>query len=350
MTIEKLSPIFAERVAQLVEHLANNVQNAHMADLVEKEALKVLRSYGAVHRNTPLISHGMQEYSQPLARFNLNNTQVGLRHSQQFDKQLIVLSTGEAYCQRSGAFRPGDSGKFHTPYFNLMDFEFPFNESDIDRSAVCAKMADLLATTITTSLRKCGLKVAEPIKITHAESMQEYNTGDPYLDPKGNDVALAMVFNPPLLSDFINPNTSMNPVMQPIFKGPDEQEAFIAGKMTSGELSALRVHGFDAIISCPKLFTDGETPRGLEVGGGGVRINSAELLAKIASLVRADAYETYLPLIAVLEHFQNTGKYTAGGAIGLDRLCMVAAGVDQITKIQSTPWHHDGTPNFCNRP
>ena len=141
----------------------------------------------------------------------------------------------------------------------------------------------------------------------------------------------------------------MNPVMKPVFEDSSQEEAFISDKLSANEIKSLKVHGFDAIVSCPKMFSNHEPLRGLEIGGGGVRINNPDLLHCIISSVRSDTYETYLPLLAVLKHFQNSGKYTAGGAIGLDRLCMAAAGVDQIIKIQSLPWQQDGTPNFCRK-
>lgn len=345
----QLSSIFSERVSELAEHLEQNMHGARIADAIEEESLAVLRSYGAIHRNTSIISHGMQEYKQPLTRFDYNGTRVGLRHSQQFDKQLIVLATGVGYCQRSGAFRPGDAGKFHTPYFNLVDFEFPFNKSDVPFADACQKAADILTQSITKSLMRCGLKVSDVVKITHAESIERYNTGDPYFSPGKNDIALTLVFNPPLFTDCDTDeiNTCMNPVMMPIFDDACQAQAFSSGQMSLEEMKSLRVHGFDAIISCPKMFSDHEQPRGLEVGGGGARINDVNILHRVVSMVRNETYETYLPLMAVLEHFQNANRYTAGGAIGFDRLCMAAAGVDQIIKIQSLPWHQNGTPNFC---
>ena len=86
-----------------------------------------------------------------------------------------------------------------------MDFEFPFQEKSVKEDASCQKMADILSRCVNQSFLKCGLKVGETRKITHAESMERFGTGDPYFDPGKDDVVLTLVFNPPLFSDCEGP-------------------------------------------------------------------------------------------------------------------------------------------------
>ena len=67
---------------------------------------------------------------------------------------------------------------------------------------------------------------------------------------------------------------------------------------------------------------------------------------KILEIVRADCINTFEPLINMLTHFLHNDIFSAGGAIGLERLSMLLSNVEDITQIQPMLWNKNGTPPF----
>jgi len=338
-------------VSEIVEHLKKNIKNYIIVDEIEEKLGSLLRAMSCTNFNTPIITHGMREYNQPMAKVLFSSGQQAfLRHSPEFEKQLVTLSTNRGYFQKAPCCRPGETGKFHLPYLHQLDVEFPFNcvETTHEQAAeeTCSKMLKVIIETF----RAVGLPIDEVFTFSYDCVLDKYGTDNPYIDCGESRTSLLVVKNPPLFKKRKDGslNTFILPMAQPIWRNAEHERLFIEGGIEGTELFDLRVYGYDFILSSPYMYEENEASEGLEIAGGSSRISSPDLQFKILKMTRLEHIETFSPMVALLKLFEYTGRYSAGGAIGLERMALAASRNKHISCVQTIPWDVSGVPPFLN--
>ncbi len=338
-----MSDFINDELDYYFNHISTNAKVHQASSDIENIIYKELSDQGFVFYNTPIIHHGIHEYNGPTAEVITGVESLSryfLRQSAQFEKQLIVMAAQKPYFQKSFCFRPGEDGKFHVPYHNQIDLELPF-KSDITTPTEAKEKVILIAMSIIAPSLALGGKEIEHIgRITYERSMEEYGNDSPYVAPtKKNGVNIMIVENPPLLKNKSGtPETAIHPMAQPIFT-PDEERRFISGEMDIEEMKSISVYGYDIIASSPDMFQSGETVKGLEISGGSVRIKKADVQKRIVDITLPQYAQDYLPLVGLLSRLKDSDHYSAGAAVGLERLVMVAMGITDVKKTLPLPWH-----------
>lgn len=272
-----------------------------------------------------------------------------LRQSAQFEKQLIVMAGQKPYFQKSFCFRPGEDGKFHIPYHNQIDLEMPFKGKITTPAEAKEKVISVALGIIGASLAIGGKEIENITRISYERSLEVHGNDSPYIAPtKQNGINITIVENPPLFrknGDVLE--TVIHPMAQPILT-PDEERRFVSGEMGVEEMMGIKVYGYDIIASSPDMFQNGETVKGLEISGGSVRIKNPDVQKRIIDLTLPQYARDYVPLIGLLDRFKNTDDYSAGAAVGLERLVMVSMGITDVKKTLPLPWNGN-VPAFGQR-
>lgn len=343
----------AAEVASIVSHLTEIEDNLPISAEVNRLIQSTFEQAGCVPYQTPTITHGMREYDLPLAKVeNPDGTILGyLRCSPQFQKQLIAMVTEGGYVQIASSLRPGEVDRVHIPYLHQIDMERGFNTTRTSFNQAAHSTSILIEKAIRNALIGSGLEMAETVRISHRDAIKKYGTASPYLTQPGDSrIHLTIVEKPPLFQIKDNTiDTTILPMALPIFESEDQRQCFLLGEMTRDEMNLLTVHGYDFIASSPKVWVDNNGRReGLEIAGGSVRINDPELQLLILKIVRGKQINTLLPLIELLRHFSGSGIFTAGGAVGTERIAMIATESDCLSDILAMPWGDDGKPPFSS--
>ena len=323
-------------------HIVKNAEVFSVSTEIEKIVSDALHSQGFIFYNTPIVHHGIHEYDGPTAEVITGVSSASryfLRQSAQFEKQLIVMAGQKPYFQKSFCFRPGEDSKFHVPYHNQIDLEIPFKGSSTSPKIAKEQVISRVVNLIVSSLSIGGKEIEGIDRISYARAMEEYGTDSPFKAPKKkNGVNIIVVENPPLLKSSRHLETVIHPMAQPIFT-LDQEQRFISGAMDIGEMREINVYGYDIIVSSPDMFAQSEVSRGLEVSGGSVRIKNGAVQERIVELTLPQYLDDYVPLVRLLNHFKDKDDYTAGAAIGLERLVMATTGITDVKKTLPLPWH-----------
>lgn len=335
-----------------VDHLTKNEGSIITSGKVNRILQETFENAGCLPHRTSIVTHGMREYSFPLARVidDTNGTIGFLRCSPQFEKQLITMATKKGYVQAAPSLRPGEIDATHIPYLHQMDVEIPFSSSITSFEEAAHITSSLIGQAVRNALVQSGIDLAPTIRLTYDEAMERYGSPNPYLAESGDAQAhLAIIEKPPLFSVKDGTiDTTILPMALPIFQNSEELQRFLSGQMKGDELCALRVYGYDLIASSGDVWVNDKKGgrEGIEIAGGSVRINNPELQSLIFSMVRKEHIKTFLPLIKLLDHFNGSGIFTAGGAVGTERISMIASRTKYANDILSMPWSEDGKPPF----
>ncbi len=342
---------YKKELISLIDHLKKNKKNFIASAKIESDVIKYLEKNKFISFNTPIITHGMREYSIDTASITLpnkKNHKAFLRHSPQFEKQVITMSTKLKYFQKAPSVRPGDVDSTHVPYLNQLDIEVPYSFKKTKYEQAQKKLINILDKTICGGMRLSGLKVAPTIHMTYKEAMKNYGTDSPYIAPSNSyDVQLLVVKNPPLYQKYKKSwDTTILPMAQPIWENKKQEDMFKNNSIEDEEIEKIEVYGYDIILCSPLINAKKEEIKeGLEVGGGSVRVSDPEVQYTILKKVRSKYIKTFQPLVKTLEYFQEEDVFTAGAAIGLERLSMVVGKQHDINNIVPIPWK-DGRPLF----
>jgi aspartyl-tRNA synthetase len=347
-----MSDYIAKELDFYFNHLAENAHAHQASSDIENAIYGELNRQGFVFYNTPIIHHGIHEYNGPTAEVITGVPSISryfLRQSAQFEKQLIVMAGKKPYFQKSFCFRPGEDGKFHIPYHNQIDLELPFHGNVTTHLEARERVLSVALGLIQTSLAIGGKEIENVARISYEDSLEIHGNDSPYIAPvKKNGINITIVENPPLLKNKEGAyETVVHPMAQPIMTD-DEERRFVSGEMTIEEIKRIKVYGYDIIASSPDMFQLGEAVKGLEISGGSVRIKNPDVQKKIVDLTLPQYAEDYLPLIGLLHHFRDADDYTAGCAVGLERLVMSAMGIADVKKALPLPWR-DNVPAFGRR-
>jgi hypothetical protein len=212
---------------------------------------------------------------------------------------------------------------------------------------------DVMRDALVTALQHVGIAVSRVERMCYDESVRRYGSASPYFEVSKGEVALAIVEFPPLLEQLPSGGvtTSILPMAAPVWSG-DQERLFQLNRLPMDSLLSVAVYGYDFIISGPAFYREvqseagGTVREGVEVAGGSVRIKSPDTQRAILEIVRKSSIDSFDPLIELLQQFQDDPVFTAGGAIGLERLSMVGSQMNHITSVQAMPWSVEGLPPF----
>jgi len=336
-----------------LNHIKENAKVHQASSDIENTIYRQLSDQGFVFFNTPIIHHGIHEYNGPTAEVITgvdSSSRYFLRQSAQFEKQLIVMAGQKPYFQKSFCFRPGEDGKFHVPYHNQIDMELPFKRNATTMEEAKENVISIALGIIGPSLAVGGKEIENIGRISYERAMDVHGNDSPYIAPiKKNGINIMIIENPPLLKNKEGAlETVIHPMAQPIFT-LDQEERFISGKMDIEEMKGIRVYGYDIVASSPGMFETGEVTKGLEIGGGSVRIKNPDVQKRIVELTLPQYTQDYIPLVGLLSHFKETDDFSAGAAVGLERLVMTTMDITDVKKALPLPWHGN-RPAFGHRP
>jgi len=353
----KRNSIFKKKVFKelksILFHLETETPLIIKASKIQDNIVKYFKDKGAISFYTSIVTHGMQEYRLPTVEIWSRGRQIGyLRHSPQFQKQLIVISTEKPYLQLAPSFRLEKKDAYHIPYLHQLDIEFPFygHKDKVDEAFYSIK--EMIKEALVQSLNKAGLKVKKPMEFSYREVMKKFKSDSPYIPVEKGSVQLLVVTKPPLFNfSKKKVDTTILPMAQPIWASPKQKQAFLNDNLSTKELSKINVYGYDFIMSAPNFFMEkkikGKKVRqGLEIAGGSIRIKDPEVQYKVLEMTRKESISSFMPLLALLEEYREKEMYTGGGAIGMERIAMVGSSVNDIDKIIAMPWTEKDMPPF----
>ena len=240
-------------------------------------------------------------------------------------KRLLAVGSGSIY-QITKAFRQGEVGRLHNPEFTLLEWY----RVGFDHHQLMDEMDELLQTLLKT-------KKAE--RVTVRDIFQHYTGLDPHsvtaLDLKKflENQKFAIAFDDDfhtlydlVFSHFIEPYLGLS---QPLFlyDYPIHQAALAKIRMAENPPVASR---FEVYIA------------GLEIANGFHELQNAEEQKQRFDRdlkIRAALKKNNVPIDQrFLASLQQGLPACAGVALGLDRLMMVATGVNNISAVLSFAW------------
>ena len=250
----------------------------------------VLHSGGCVEVETPLLVSATEGGAGEVSA-SVGDVPYKLAQSPQLFKQLLMVGGIGKYFQFAKCFRAEDYRKDRQVEFTQLDCEFSF----VTQEQVMERCEVMLSAVLKRMQIK---RVANIERLTWAESMDKYGTDKPDLRSRKGEIAIAWVYDFPLFDKQDGRLVSMH---HPFTQPKD-------GVLTEDALS----QSYDLVIN------------GVEVGGGSIRINNADLQRRVFDML-GYSEDSFGWFVRALEY----GTPPHGGfALGIDRLCAVLNGGD----------------------
>ncbi|MDA1334614.1 MAG: aspartate--tRNA ligase [bacterium] len=253
-----------------------------------------------------------------------------LPQSPQQYKQLLMSSGFEKYFQLARCFRDEDLRADRSFEHTQVDMEMSF----VTREQIMKVVEDMY----TSVCEDMGYKIKEkPFPVfTYAEAIKKH--GADKFDLRENEkesgiLAFAWVIDFPLFekTDDDTWTYSHNPFTGP---KPEDEEKLASGK------------DIEKIISqqCDLVCN------GHEVGGGGIRINKAELLQKVFEIIGHSPEKVDEQFGHILTAFKHGAPPEGGMGLGLDRMVAILAGEVSLREVQAFPTTSGGRTAVMEAP
>ncbi|MDO8515712.1 MAG: aspartate--tRNA ligase [bacterium] len=306
--------------------------------ILRHETAQFIRNYlsanGFLEIETPMLTKSTPEGSRDFivpSRLQPGKFYALPQSPQQY-KQLLMVAGFERYFQLARCLRDedlrADRGFEHTQ----VDLEMSF----VEQRDVMALVEDM----VTALFEKMGKKIQtkpfpvfdykDAVKKYGADKfdMREGETKDP------NVAAFAWVINFPVFEK--DPKTgeltySHNPFTAP---HPEDIPDLMAGK----NLEKMTSLQYDLICN------------GYEAGGGGIRINKAEILEKIFEILGHSKEKIQAEFGHMLEAFRHGAPPHGGIGIGLERLVMLLANEEYLREVVAFPTTAGGSTSIMDAP
>lgn len=306
--------------------MANNLRLRHQ---VARFVRNFLDESGFTEVETPHLTkgtpEGAREYIVP-SRLHPGEFYVLPQSPQQFKQLLMVAGLGKYY-QIAKCMRDEDQRGDRQPEFTQLDIEMSF-VTEADVMAINEQMLIDLVKTVTPEKNITTLPFP---RLTYEEAMDKYKTDKPDLrhdknDP--NELAFCWVTDFPM---FEKDSSGKHLAVHHPFTAPkDGQEASEPLQMTA--------KAYDIALN------------GLEIGGGSIRISTAELQHKMFEVLGLGKDEIKARFGHMLEAFTYGVPPHGGIAYGFDRLVMILAGEPNIREVIAFPKTGDGRDPLMGSP
>lgn len=237
---------------------------------------------------------------------------------QQF-KQLLMVGGLDRYFQFARCYRDEDLRADRQPEFTQVDMELSF----VDGAGVMALVEELLSTVLAQCTPHLRLPPPPFPRITHSEAVEQYGTDKPDTradKSDGEQLNFLWVCDFPLFTvdrDSGNVGSEHHPFTAPL---PEDED--IVSSCDSSRLERVRGQHYDLVVN------------GVELGGGSVRIHSAqlqELVLRDILKVPLDEFEH------LLKGLRSGCPPHAGIALGFDRLMAVLCRAKSLREVLAFP-------------
>lgn len=309
--------------------LQKNIRNRHK---VIQFIRGFLNSAGFVEIETPIIGKSSPEGARDyLVASRIEKGKFyALPQSPQQYKQLLMISGFEKYYQVAKCMRDEDTRGDRQPEFTQLDIEMSFVSQE-----QILKLTEDMFTKLVAELYPEKKVVQTPWpRLDYKEVMTKYKTDSPDLrvnksDP--NELAFAWILNFPLFEE--GKTEGHYAPSHHMFTAPKDEDIRKLDSFPEEVIS----YQYDLVLN------------GIEIGGGSIRINDAEIQDKIFDLIGFDKKHK--------EHFAHMlrafkyGVPPHGGiAPGLDRLLMVLENEPNIREVIAFPKTGEGRDLMMDAP
>ena len=300
------------------------------------ETKKFIRDFlavkGFIEIDTPILTKSTPEGARDfLVPSRLHQGKFyALPQSPQQYKQLLMVAGFERYFQLARALRDEDL---------RADRGFEHTQLDLEMSFVEQKdVMELIEGLIIVLFEDFGKKIyKKPFPVfEYKEALKKFGTDKFDLRTKKNpeEVALAWVINFPV---FVRDEKtkeltySHNP-----FTAPRSED--IPKLLAHKDLENLVSLQYDLVCN------------GFEIGGGGIRINKAEVLEKVFETLGHSKEKIQKQFGHMLEAFRFGAPPHGGIALGLDRILMILAGEEYLREVVAFPMTGSGETSVMEAP
>lgn len=291
-----------------------------------------LDSEGFTEIETPYLSkttpEGARDFIVP-SRLQTGKFYALAQAPQQY-KQLLMLAGFEKYYQIARAFRDEDM---------RADRQFEHSQIDIEMAYVTQKdvlsFVEKMMVHLSKNLKRGIYKKPFPI-FTFKEAMKKFNSDkfDLRTDKKDQNLAFAWVVNFPLLEFDKNQNRltfSHNP-----FTAPKENE--VSKLKNRQDLEKIESYQFDLVLN------------GEELGSGSIRITDPKIQREVFKIMGFSDKKIDEDFGHLLSAYKYGAPPHGGIAIGLDRLCAIFAGEENIREVIAFPISGGGQTSVMDAP
>ena len=288
-----------------------------------------------VEVETPILTkstpEGARDYVVPSRVYPGNF--YALPQSPQQYKQLLMVAGMERYFQIARCFRDEDTRGDRQPEFTQLDIEMSF----VEREDIMALIESMLIDLVEKIAPEKKIQQIPFPRISYKESMEKYGTDRPDMRKNKDDsheLAFCWVIDFPVFEKGEKEGTwtySHNPFTAPKLE-------FLNNLMQEKDLKSLLSQQYDITLN------------GYEIGGGGIRIHTAEILQKVFAILGHSDEEIQKEFSHMLEAFSYGAPPHGGIAWGLDRLIMLLAGEPNIREVIAFPKTGDGRDLMMNAP
>lgn len=291
-----------------------------------------LNGQGFVEVETPLLTKGTPEGAREFlvpSRLHPESFYVLPQSPQQF-KQLLMVGGIGRYFQIARCMRDEDQRGDRQPEFSQLDIEMSF----VTQEEILALNEQLVMAVVKAVRPEAKLKTPFP-RLTYAEAMEKYKTDKPDLRTDKDDpteLAFAWITEFPLFE--INKDSSKLDAVHHPFTAPLEADV----ELLKTDPHKARADAYDLVLN------------GYELGGGSVRIHSAEIQQQVFELLGLKKEEIQTRFGHILEAFSFGAPPHGGIAWGLDRLIMILAGEPNIREVMAFPKTGDARDPLMGAP
>ena len=306
-------------------------KNIFLRDKFLNLTREYLRKEDFIEIETPMLTkstpEGSRDFVVPSRIYS--GKFYALPQSPQQYKQLLMAAGFERYFQIARAMRDEDTRADRALEHTQIDLEMSFVEQN--------DVMNLVEGLVTSVVEKLGYGVYQkPFPIFSCqEAIKKFGADkfDIREKKEPNVLGFAWVKDFPVFEKDENGNLtySHNPFTAP---KPEEVEKLMDGR----NLEKLVSLQYDLVLN------------GYEVGGGGIRINKAEVLEKIFEVLGHSKEKIHREFGHMLEAFKYGAPPHGGIALGLDRLIMILTGETAIREVVAFPLTGDGRDPMMNSP
>ena len=250
-----------------------------------------------------------------------------LPQSPQLFKQILMVSGIDRYYQIVKCFRDEDLRADRQPEFTQLDMEMSFvTEEDV--FAVTEK----LFQRIFKEIKEVDIPIPFP-RMTHAQSMEKYNSDKPDLRKEGEEFSFTWIVDFPMFK-YNEDEKRWDSEHHPFTSVKEEDLEYLE----KGEFEKVRANSYDLVLN------------GNEIGSGSIRIHKKDIQKRIFDIIGLDEKEASERFGFLLKAFEYGAPPHAGVAYGVDRLVAILIGLDSIRDTIAFPKTQKGSCLMTDAP